>query len=233
MFPADVEAGEAQRARLAVFDQNPVLASGLCEMLNQSGLFLCRAFPLTEAALVAAAGEHGCDVILVDPMQFGKGIPELGGLIHTGSPAVKVIAYSFEEKPEYLGEVIASGFSGCISKSAKPEEIALAVQSVTAGGLLTISGRYQREIVGLISEAPEATMAWSEDLSGREAQVLKAYAFGQSLKQISNDMQISPKTVNTYKGRAAKKLGLTDRASIVEYVLGSSGSAAGAGTRPR
>ena len=56
-------------------------------------------------------------------------------------------------------------------------------------------------------------------LSSREEEVLKRFARGHASKQIAFDLEISSKTVDTYKSRAVQKLGLKDRSEIVEYAV--------------
>jgi DNA-binding NarL/FixJ family response regulator len=56
-------------------------------------------------------------------------------------------------------------------------------------------------------------------LSDRELQVLKLVAEGFSSREISEQIYVSTKTVETYRARFAEKLGLKSRAQIVRYAL--------------
>jgi DNA-binding NarL/FixJ family response regulator len=57
----------------------------------------------------------------------------------------------------------------------------------------------------------------SGSLTAKEEIVLKLIAFGFSVKEIAAEMKVSTKTIETHKARAADKLRLSTRASIVKY----------------
>jgi DNA-binding NarL/FixJ family response regulator len=54
-------------------------------------------------------------------------------------------------------------------------------------------------------------------LSDREAAVVRLVAKGFSNKEISSQLALSVKTIETYRSRAAEKLGLRTRAALVRY----------------
>ena len=56
-----------------------------------------------------------------------------------------------------------------------------------------------------------------EELSPRESEVLRLTARGFSNKEVASQLEVSVKTVETYKARASEKLGLRTRAEIVRY----------------
>jgi DNA-binding CsgD family transcriptional regulator len=59
----------------------------------------------------------------------------------------------------------------------------------------------------------------SGDLSEREAEVIKQVARGHTNQEIADQLSLSVKTVETYRGRAMEKLGLSSRAALVRYAL--------------
>ncbi|MFN3635795.1 MAG: response regulator transcription factor, partial [Rhizobium rhizophilum] len=66
--------------------------------------------------------------------------------------------------------------------------------------------------------APEIEITRGK-LSGKEAFVLRHVALGKAMKEIAADIQLSAKTVETYKYRAIKKLDLRTRSDIVNYAI--------------
>ena len=57
------------------------------------------------------------------------------------------------------------------------------------------------------------------ELTEREIYVLKSVAFGKSLKEIGLELELSSKTIETYKARGSSKLNLQGRRAIVEYAI--------------
>jgi DNA-binding NarL/FixJ family response regulator len=58
-----------------------------------------------------------------------------------------------------------------------------------------------------------------EQLSEREFAVMRMIASGNSLVAIAQNLNISPKTVTTYRARVLEKLGLENNAALTRYVL--------------
>lgn len=56
-------------------------------------------------------------------------------------------------------------------------------------------------------------------LSPREVEVLRSLAWGYSLKEIAAELDVSAKTIETYKMRAMKKLGLSGRVQLVRHAV--------------
>ena len=55
-------------------------------------------------------------------------------------------------------------------------------------------------------------------LSQREKEILQYYGRGYTLKAIGYELGISPKSAETYKSRACRKLGLTGRAAVLRFI---------------
>ena len=76
-----------------------------------------------------------------------------------------------------------------------------------------LADRLAREATGDPSKAAH------EQLSDREYQVMMRIASGKSVKEIAGEMNISPKTVGTYRSRLAQKMKLTTDAELTAYVF--------------
>ena len=92
-----------------------------------------------------------------------------------------------------------------------------AIWSVAEGGTYvdpTLAGRVLRRAAHPLGSDPSRTV---DVLSEREEEVLRRVAWGESNKEIAERLEISTKTVETYKARLADKLGLRSR--TVRYAL--------------
>jgi DNA-binding NarL/FixJ family response regulator len=63
----------------------------------------------------------------------------------------------------------------------------------------------------------QKTSATPSPLTGRESEVLKLVATGLTAKEIASQFDLSLSSIETYKTRAAEKLGIKSRAEIVRY----------------
>jgi DNA-binding NarL/FixJ family response regulator len=102
-------------------------------------------------------------------------------------------------------------------KRSASEELIRALHAIVAGGMY-LDPAVAGKIVGRPArDAASPQAGQTADLSGRETDVLRLVACGHSNKEISARLNISVKTVETYKARAMEKLGYRSRVEVVRY----------------
>lgn len=165
------------------------------------------------------AKEFQPDIVVMD-----VSMPKLNGALATQQikqnfPQIKVLALSAHEDKGYLQQFLEAGASGYVLKRAAADEFLRAIRMVAAGQVY-LDPSMAREIVGLLFPPHSGREAASlSHLSGREAEVLHLIAEGYSNKEIAALLDLSVKTVETYKTRSQEKLGIHSRSEIVRYAL--------------
>jgi DNA-binding NarL/FixJ family response regulator len=99
-------------------------------------------------------------------------------------------------------------------KRAAADELIHAIRAIAAGSVYIDSRLADKLISSLVDKKPVAS-ALREKLTEREEEVLRAIAEGYSIKEIAAKLEISVKTVETYKARAMERLDLRSRVDIV------------------
>jgi DNA-binding NarL/FixJ family response regulator len=110
---------------------------------------------------------------------------------------------------------LAAGASGYVPKSAFTEELFDAIRVVAAGEQY-VHPRVAHALVTLLSPHVRETMT---ALSFREAEVFRLIALGYTNKEIATRLNVGVASVDTYKLRAAEKMGVRSRADIVRLAL--------------
>ncbi|MBK5965722.1 hypothetical protein CCR95_16955 [Thiocystis minor] len=105
------------------------------------------------------------------------------------------------------------GITGYVLKNARFEELATAIRIVAAQGFFYSPAVQKRRL----TNTPAAMGGM--DLSTRELEVMRLIALGNSTKGISRMINISPRTVDTYRARLMKKVGARKLADIVRYAV--------------
>jgi two-component system response regulator NreC len=149
-------------------------------------------------------------------------MPHLNGLQATAEirrtcPEVHVLTLSIHEETSYLRNLLEAGASGYILKRSAAEVLVTAIRTVAVGGVYLdpqLAGRVVNAFVGKAAAAPAL-----DQLSERELEVLRQIARGYSNKEIAARLDLSIKTIETYKARAMQKLGLDSRVAIVRYAV--------------
>lgn len=159
------------------------------------------------------------DIVLLDVT-----MPERGGLhaIHDilrHSPKTRILLLTMHEELAYLRTALAAGASGYVLKKSVDADLLSAIRAVHKGRTYVDSELASELIQHALPERGHAANKVNDVLSEREVQVLKLVAEGFSSREIAQQIFVGVKTVETYRGRFAEKLGLTSRADIVRYAL--------------
>ena len=209
----------AEPIRVIVADDQELVRTGFCVILEATDGITVVAEAANGAEAVHAAAEHHPDVILMDVR-----MPEMDGLEATrlitggdraGPPRVVMLTtFDFDD---YVYEALRSGASGFLLKDASARELAEAVRLVAAGDALLAPGVTRRLIAEFARMgAPRApSRKQLEGLTERESEVLALVARGMSNGEIADHLVVAEQTIKTHVSRILMKLGLRDRTQAV------------------
>jgi two-component system response regulator NreC len=160
------------------------------------------------------------DVVVIDISMPGMSGIEVTKHLREKFPAVKVLVLTMHENVEYVYQIFKSGAGGYLLKNAGKEEITSAIYAVARGekffsprvSELMISG-YMKQAERRDSQSPDST------LTKREEEILRLIAKGLNNQQISSQLFISPRTVDTHRTNIMQKLDIHDAANLVRYAL--------------
>jgi DNA-binding NarL/FixJ family response regulator len=204
------------RIRVVIADDHPVVLAGIKALLQDA--------PDIELLGEATTGREALEIILDSSPQVAVvdvSMPEMSGIELTRRvcelrPGVNVLALTVHEDRAYVQPLLQAGARGYLLKRSAGEDLVRAVRAVAAGGIYLDPAIADKAL----PESPGMTAAASsmpEELSPREREVLRLTAHGFSNKEIARRLEVSVKTVETYKARASEKLGLRTRAEIVRF----------------
>jgi DNA-binding NarL/FixJ family response regulator len=205
--------------RVMLVDDHPVLRTGLRTLIQSEG----------DIEVVGEAGEGWEAVemasrLLPDVIVMDLALPGLGGLDATREIfrrglrcAILVLTAQAEER--YLFPVLQAGGAGYVRKDVADEELIKAVR-IVAGGQVYLEPPAQAMLLkGYLKPENVGIQDAFDNLSPRESQVLQLTAEGYTSRAIGEQLGLSPKSVETYRGRVMEKLDLSDRPSLVRYAL--------------
>jgi two-component system, NarL family, response regulator NreC len=213
---------KSNKIRVLLADDHAILRAGLRMLIDSQADMMVTGEAHDGNQAVELARESKPDVVLLDiTMPVSGGLHAIAEIIrHT--PASRVLLLTMHAEPAYLRTALAAGAAGYVLKKSVDADLLSAIRTVQRGlryvdpelatGLL-------QEVVGSEPVSNKEGGGESKILSERELQVLKLVAEGFSSREIASRIYVSTKTVETYRGRFAEKLGLKTRADVVQYAL--------------
>src|SRR4051812_14217468 len=207
------------RLRVLLAEDHAIVREGLRALLD--------AQPDMEVVGEAADGREaldatkalGPDVVVMDISMPGLNGARATEAIRRECPGTRVLALTAHEDRGYLRLLVQAGASGYLLKRAASRELVHALRSVAAGGTY-LDPALAGDILGSFAGRPPGRGSRREDeLSDREAEVVRLIARGFSNKEIAAQLDLSSKTIETYKARSLEKLGLSSRSDLVSYAV--------------
>lgn len=200
---------------LLVEDQT-LTRMGISLALN-SGSSNCRI--VAEAGSVHEAKEllkqlEKVDIVLLDLMFPDGNGTEIVQFLRSRGADTKVLVISADTTRENILQLIDLGIGGFISKFADISTLEAAITSVYSG--IEYYGKDITEILHAVSTAKAQAL---DIFTSRELDIMRYCAKGLSVKQISEELNISTRTVENHKNNIFKKLGFNSTAELINYVF--------------
>ena len=197
--------------RVLLVDDHAMMREGLSVLLENAGMEIVGSVGNGRDAVRVATATRP-DVVLMDLT-----MPEMNGIeatrqICARTSATQVVMLSMHSNREHVYQAMNAGATGYVLKDAASAELVKAVRAVCAGR------RYVSSAIGLLSEVL-GQRGPLESLSTREGQVLQLVVEGRTSGEIAQAINLSKTSVDTYRSRLMKKLGVSDVASLVKLAV--------------
>ncbi len=203
--------------RILLADDHAIFRAGLKALLDaEMGIEVVGEASTGDEA-VQLASELKPDIVVMDLSMPGSGGLEATRRINALQLPVKVLVLTMHAEQEYLVPVLEAGAHGYLTKTTADRRLIEAIR-VVARGEVYLPPKATTLLLKEYKAAGEEDDLLRQ-LSSREQEVLALTAEGFSSKEIGEKLFISPKTVDTYRGRIMEKLGLTHRSELVRFAL--------------
>lgn len=202
--------------RLAIVDDHKIVRAGFREMLSDElGI---------RVEFEAASGEEAmqklretpCDVLLLDLSLPGQSGVDVLRAVRQRYDSLKVLVLSGFPEERYALPMIRNGANGYLCKDCERDELLKAIRTV-AQGRRYVSARTAELMADDLAGA--GTALPHESLSERELQVFLRLARGESVSGIAEVLNLSVKTVSTYRSRLLEKIDVASNAELAAYAL--------------
>jgi DNA-binding NarL/FixJ family response regulator len=200
--------------RILIVDDHPVVREGLAmQIATQPDLEVCGEAEDVPSALAILASAQP-DLAIVDvSLKKGNGI-DLINRIKDRHAGVRILVWSMYPENLYAERALRAGAQGYLHKGRATRQLLDAIRAVLAGNVYVseeLAGDLLHRVVGgkTLERSP------IDMLSNRELEAFELMGQGQTTEKIAALMNVSPKTVETYRARIKEKLGLRNVTELV------------------
>ena len=208
-----------KKIRVVLVDDHPLVLDGISARLEGE--------PTIDVVGMANDGQQALQVaaeLIPDVVLMDVSMPVMNGFeaaekFRDEQPNIKVLILSMHDDREYIVKLIKCGAAGYVLKDVSSSELITAIETVFRGGSYFSSGASQALFSQFEQEQAVNDKAEQESLTGREKDVLKLVAEGNSNKEIARTLDISVRTVETHRQNIKNKLDIHTAAGLTRYAI--------------
>ena len=204
---------------ILIVEDHPIFRMGLKEMINhEPDMTVCgEAEAVDEAVELVKACRP--DLAIVDLSLKESNGMDLVREISDHYPSCACLVLSMHDEALHAERCLLAGARGYIMKQEASDSVVTAIRQILAGQI-HVSPRIMSRLLNLFRQKPDLAHASPlARISDRELEIFRLIGRGLSSKQIAMQLNISIKTVGTYRERIKEKLNLSNASELVRYAV--------------
>lgn len=209
----------APRVRVVVIDDHPAIQVALTDTLDgEMDLVLCGCAGNADDAFALVERERP-DVAVIDvALRDAHGLDLMQNL-RAQHPELQVVIFSMYDEAVYAERALRAGALGYVMKQEPTQRVVEAIRCV-AQGEVYLSRRMASRMLSKLALGGSSGPGFAVDeLTDREMAVFQMLGQGQSVQEITDRLNLSRKTVETYRRRAKEKLGFDTVGELQQYAI--------------
>ena len=202
--------------KVCVVDDHVVVREGLKRIISENPGMSVTAEAGDGNEALKVIQQQPFDVVLLDITMPNKNGMDVLKELRARSPRLPVLVLSMHAEEHYAVRVLRAGAAGYLTKESAPEKLVQAIRQVVRGGKYVSPAVAERLVYQLDAQASKPA---HESLSDREYQVMCMIGSGKTVTEIAAELDLSVKTVSTYRVRILEKLNMKNNAEVTRYAL--------------
>ena len=214
-----VKKAKTKKNRVYLVDDHPIVRQGLIKLIEQEeGLEVCgEAGSVSEA--LPAIRKLDPDVILVDiSLEDSNGL-ELIKMIDDLGLQIPMLVLSMHDESLYAEHALRAGASGYVMKQAAANTLIQAIEKVMDGEIYVSKNMSSQMLKMAFRSGSEESRTGVELLSLREIEVFELIGRGNSTREIAEQLNLSVKTIETYRAHIKDKLQLRSGTELMQRAI--------------
>lgn len=199
--------GNSLHKQIMVVDDHPMMRKGLVSVLeSESGFDVVVQLDRAEGAL-KVLDDYELDLIVADVSLPGMNGIELVKNVLFQKPDMKILVVSRHDEALYAERALRAGAKGYVMKYESSDTLLAAIRKILNGGIYISDDMNKKLLMGMMQGKKEIAESPIQVLSDRELEVFELIGQGKSSAEISKQLHLAAKTIETYRSRIKDKLG--------------------------
>jgi two-component system invasion response regulator UvrY len=205
--------------KLIIADDHPIVREGLKQIIADSSHFTVSDEAGDGPELLDKVRNEDFDVIILDLKMPGMDGLDVLKQLKVEKPRIPVIILTVHPEAQYALRILRAGASGYLTKESVSAELITAIRKVHRGGKYISPGLAEKIAFALDTDSEKML---HETLSDREYQVMYMIASGKTVTEIAEEINLSVKTISTYRARILEKMNMKTNAELTRYAFQNS-----------
>jgi DNA-binding NarL/FixJ family response regulator len=202
--------------RILIADDHAIVRAGLRQFIADQIDMQVTGEATTGDEAIALVRAEDFDLVLLDiSMPDRNGIDTLKAIKEI-RPDLPVLMLSAHAEEQYAVNLLRAGASGYVNKEAASSQLVGAVRTAVQGRRYVSAALANKLAEGVAGGGAAPLHA---QLSQREFQIFCRLAAGQAVSQIADELDLSVKTVSTYRSRVLEKMSMKSNADLTYYAV--------------
>jgi two-component system, NarL family, invasion response regulator UvrY len=202
--------------KIIIADDHSVVRQGLKQIISEVSNMEILDEAENGNELFQKVLKNNFDIVILDIKMPGTNVIDLIKNIKIHKAHMPILVLSMYPEEQYAVRVLKAGASGYLTKESAPKELVSAIQKISNGGKY-VSPKLAEQLANQLGD--DGDKPKHETLSDREYQVFQMITSGKSVKGISTELNLSEKTVSTYRSRVLQKMNLKNNAELTHYAF--------------
>jgi len=218
-MPKAKERTSMAKPKVAIIDDHPIVREGLSEVLEKQGEFtVCGGASDSASAMDLIEREHP-DLLIVDISLRGTSGIELIKQVRSRYENMRMLVSSMHDERFYAERCLRAGAQGYVSKEEGTAKIIEALRQIIAGKVYLSEAMSEHFLSQMVQTGADPNRSSIETLSDRELEVFELIGRGLSTRKIAEALNLSMKTIETYRENIKVKLGLPDSTALIRRAV--------------
>ena len=207
------------KTRIVIVDDHPIVRQGLAQLIEHEEDIVVSGQAEDAYEAMKTIREIKPDMVTVDiSLKETNGI-ELIKNIKSIYPDLPVLALSMHDESLYAERALRAGARGYIMKQEATDAVVIAIRKVLKGQVYVSEAMASKMMTKMVGARPTQGQSPIDCLSDRELEVFLLIGRGHATRQISRELHLSVKTIETYRAHLKEKLNLADAAELLQYAI--------------